>query len=421
MLLALIALAGLGLAALANWRRALVLAIAAMFLGSTSIVSLRSVNTPILASGLLLLLLSALWTTRGQTASFSGPVHRLAIQLLWFVTFLGLLSTLWSMDQKETIINGATMLMMTGALHRVSTTRWTDRDVVDGDFSTVYWTLLAVLGIGASLAITGSPIATVQQWDGSAGRWTGVTANPNGLGAFAALALVLGVGVAYRRRSLLVLATTLLPLSQLWLSESRTSLLAALAGLVVVAVRKHVARTVVLVVPLLLAAAVFAAMPGGLLGSTRERFVRGGGDIDSLNGRTQLWRFVIGLSQDHPLGIGWRATPTVLRSATGLPSAHNSYLETVLELGWVAVSVVVLLVLLLAWAAMSSSLDGMGPGITAGVVAVGIIMLTESLLFGTSYLPLLSWLLIVGGSVLATGSSSQRRTERTRPVRLARG
>src|SRR5699024_5129934 len=107
----------------------------------------------------------------------------------------------------------------------------------------------------------------------------------NRLGIVAAMTFAIGLGVAVYRKNMLVWATLLIPLSQVLLSQSRTSILAVAVGLLWVVARGGIVRVIGVCFSAILGLFISSAFSFNPFGETLSRFgERQGGDI--LNSRT---------------------------------------------------------------------------------------------------------------------------------------
>jgi len=194
---------------------------------------------------------------------------------------------------------------------------------------------------------------------------TGVTTNKNSLGL---LAFVIGLSVVWslwtllrtkgepnRTRRLLArfgLLTCVMVV--LWMAGSATSVVCVLLGSALIVVTSfgviksrpavvHVAMTT------------FAIIGGVAMGFGGKEAVLGALGRDSnLTGRTEIWSTVLARAQNPIIGVGfesfWNASIKTFRSEgeymfRNINSAHNGYIDVYLNLGWIGVSLVVLVLL----------------------------------------------------------------------------
>lgn len=404
-LLGVVALAGVISLALVRdwWRRAYIVTLIAMVAGTTSFEAVGSVGGYVKIAAVGILATVTLFTTRGPSQPIMG-LHRLIIGTLWGTVALAFASTLWSQFPTESALQAAMFAAFAFILHRTSTVRWIDRKVMAGDIGAAYVVMLLVIVVGFVLAFAGMEGAIT--WTG---RHQGLLNNPNLLGMLAALALTLGIGYAAHRRSPALWVSLLVPLAAIALSGSRTALLAtAVAGLWVI-LRSGFVRTTLIALAAVTVALVMQASGADPFGSTLERFTANeGGDV--LNKRSIVWDLVFHSLGTNPLGVGFGSTPDALDAVFsrgelegGLSSVHNSYIQMLYELGWVAVVVVVILVAAFIKIAVSSPVSGLGVGLVATVVVGAVIQITESAIFGFGQpYPYLFWVAVLAAVVNST-------------------
>lgn len=391
------------------WRRLFVFTIIAMGAGSSHIGWAVQIGGIAKLAGLVLLALVTMLTTRSVTAKWAGKTHKLAIAILWLTFALASLSIVWSHSRLETATQAVAFLAFVYILHRSSTTRWTDKHTLIGDIGTAYWAAFALLLAGAVLALVGFPDAISEY----SGRHQGIFGNPNRLGLIAAVSVGLGLGWAIHKRNAVVWVSILIPLSQVILSQSRTSIIAVTIAMLWVVFRSGLKNVIVvsyLSVTSLLVALAFSWRP---LEGYFERFsATDGGDV--LNSRTLAWRDVQQSLSENPLGVGWAASQSTLEQwslggmASGLNSVHNSYLQMIFELGLIGIIPVALILGLLV---RVSTMKQTGLGIGLGAVALTgtLVQITESAIFGLGQpYPYLFWLAVIAATVYQPEPSRDR-------------
>jgi len=204
-------------------------------------------------------------------------------------------------------------------------------------------------------------------WTG-AQTFTGAALDKNMLGV---ITLVISLGTFWHflgllrsqeksksRRRLLLAQGTLLALS-IWLlitADSVTSIVSFLmgAGLMVATnlrfMRRHPAAVHALVVLLIVAVTSVMLLGGGA--SAAEALGRN----PTLTGRTDIWAAVLPLAPSPMIGAGfesfWLSTHVHQKLEEALPGlglrlneAHDGYIEVYLELGWVGLSLIILLLI----------------------------------------------------------------------------
>lgn len=167
------------------------------------------------------------------------------------------------------------------------------------------WSIAAGLqGSDARLSIWG--------WLGLDGRWTGIFDNPNYLAPFAALMLVYGLTRRGGARIFLVFSGT----AFLLLSGSRTSMLAAAAGILALVVLTPRSR----LIPLSRSSRAWVAgliLGGGVVVSVIR-------DPD-MNGRSSMWSAFLGLWKESPVwGIGQSGFETAVEQCVMPPGETNA-------------------------------------------------------------------------------------------------
>ncbi len=175
--------------------------------------------------------------------------------------------------------------------------------------------------------------------------WIGVYGDPNYLAEYLAMTVPLSVAFMARRASpwwvrLLCLASLLLAVTCIVMTFSRGGFLGLVAGGLVWAMRERAQRTKALVLSAALAVgvAIFAPATFWERTDTLEEFQQ---DQSAL-GRVYAWHVASAVNLDHPLrGVGGGAfreawplyAPPEVRAHALV--AHNIFLDTLGELGWV--------------------------------------------------------------------------------------
>jgi O-antigen ligase len=185
--------------------------------------------------------------------------------------------------------------------------------------------------------------------DINAGAWKGLWYEKNQMAAMMVLGFIASCASAYiapeRRKAWIGLAAMIFLL--VVLSRSKTSLLACLASAgafpVLTALQRGGVRSIVFT----WLAATAALIGSALFYIAPDMIFKMLGKDPTLTGRTEIWASLMRLSDKHPwLGYGYKAfwTPTsvpasVVRAEThwDVPSAHNGWLDLLIQLGWVGV------------------------------------------------------------------------------------
>lgn len=285
-------------------------------------------------------------------ATTAAPAHSGLLTLL-LTAYVGLaaVSWLWADDPPLTARRAVVFLIVAFAAYAVAQA-WSLRDLI-------YFTIFAnatslILGIGGALARGDfAPFAPGYRFVGFA--------NPNLHGiecACLAIATAAALRFGDRRRRGLLLSLLAFALVMIVLTKSRTALVAlGAAGLVGLAV--SVKRSRLVTVGVAIAALVFAIVvfAPDVVTSVHQMALLGRSaaaeDPSTLSGRTLLWSDLIDWAADRPfLGYGFDSfwTPThinieSLRRGWVITQAHSGYIETLLDIGWVGLGVLVLILL----------------------------------------------------------------------------
>jgi O-antigen ligase len=254
--------------------------------------------------------------------------------------------------------------------------------------------------------------------------WKGMVSDKNSLGIVMAtgtvtmLYLVISPGLS-RRQKRLWLAGMLLCGSLLYLSQSRTSWVAAMAGVGTCFVARAMYRRPAVGI-VILAWVLLLALPA-LLFVMRDLSVLTSllGKDSTLSGRVDLWNIVLPYGHERPwLGYGYGAfwiedsprTQEIWRALNSYhpPHAHNGWIETYLELGLVGCFVVaVQLMQMLGNATRASNLgrDIDAPYMVLVVVMMLIFNMVEADLIRA---PALFWPFLIIGPVAMTKVMRQK-------------
>ncbi|AQR61787.1 polymerase [Brevundimonas sp. LM2] len=272
------------------------------------------------------------------------------------------------------------------------------------------------MGLGSLIMILVNPTIGIHQAD-NAGLWRGLWYEKNQMGLVmsagaVAAAACLASGDPRRRLPVLTLAvTTLLVLA----TQSKTSLLCLIVGVGAIAalwaMRRGGAAFAIIAVWLgvvLTAAAgyVFITDPAAVLTAL--------GKDPSLTGRTDIWAALMREVAERPwTGFGYAAfwergsvPAAFIRAETQwpVPSAHNGWIDLLIQLGWPGA---ILVGLTVALAALATLFRIPGTGAREGYWGVGylavflLLSLSESVLLSHANLP---WTLLL--AILARGVSA---------------
>ncbi|MDQ0689864.1 O-antigen ligase [Arthrobacter sp. W4I7] len=351
-------------------------------------------------------LLAVTWlTTRGIAPVISGKLHQRALGALWLTVALAAASVLWSVDRIRSGLQVVALVMLVSLIHVLSTRRWTDRDRMLKDLKVGFYVLT-----GAFIACIAAPflgIPETRAFGGSedtVGRFQGLFNNPNMLALLSAITIPLGWGHFRERPTVFRFVSVLPAVVTTFMAESRTAIIAAAAAMLWVVLRSG-AKTIARALYVLgLTAGIALVSNLNPLGTALDRFGKiEGGDI--LNTRGTAWEAAIRLVIEQPIGYGWQAGRSLFESLQGASdfefsrtSVHNSYLQSLLELGFISLLPLAYLTFTMVVLAFRGSSRGMGAGL-AGVIAAGLIVqVTESAMFGTGQAyPYIVWFAVAGG------------------------
>ena len=223
------------------------------------------------------------------------------------------------------------------------------------------WFVLLVLGAYLALGVAVEAVlGTFTPWSGDY-RFCG-THHPNDKAIECGLLLLAALVLSQtdRRRRLVFVAIALVAVAFLFLTKSRSGLVAAVGAplLYWALVRSGHAKIVLMAVAVTAIAAVFLvgdiAFPAMRRGIDLGREESAAESLMTLNGRTPLWRDCMRSVAERPvLGYGYdsfwdaqRVRGASDKHGWGIPNAHNIYLDMMLQLGPVGLVALVLVMLL---------------------------------------------------------------------------
>jgi O-antigen ligase len=313
--------------------------------------------------------LRAMWLPVYALTAGLAAVRWRAMTKVWLPTMLvGLLVVLawasysWSIAPEVTG-RRAMALVFTSLFGVYLGARWSWRDLV---------TLIAVLGFALAVGSVGvclfDPVMGVHQGV-NAGDWRGLWFEKNAMGAIMAVSVLASVATAWLRPSqrLRWILNASLCLGLVIMSRSGTALitigLILGAAAVLSLLRRGPVAGVIAVFGVGVAA--FAAAAAQILAP--GVFLTLLGKDPTLTGRTDIWAAILRQAADHPwLGFGyaafWEKTSApaaFVRAQTGwqVPSAHNGWLDMLVQLGGVGVALCGLLLALGYGLALVRALD----------------------------------------------------------------
>lgn len=205
-----------------------------------------------------------------------------------------------------------------------------------------------VLGVGASIACVLTPGFGVHQGV-NAGMWKGLWYEKNQMAAMMTIGFIACATSAYqvpaRRRMWIAFAVLMFFL--VLMTRSKTSLLACMLAAGAFPVFLALRRGGVMSIVFVWLSASVALMGSAVYMMAPELIFKALGKDPTLTGRTEIWASLGRLSDKRPwLGYGYKAFWTldsvpaaVVRAETQweVPSAHNGWLDLLIQLGWVGV------------------------------------------------------------------------------------
>jgi O-antigen ligase len=333
-------------------------------------------------------------------------------RLIVLFAALALASTLWSSHPQQTLVYSGMLVLIVASVYLVASRRWgteehLSQDIVRGFFIISFSCALVIV------AISGAPGMLPG----------GVYGNVNTAAMMAAITLPVGVGLLTTRqaRRWTIGLMTLLTFVSLWLTASRTSLVAAVVGMAVVfwqvMLRGRIWRGVgpiLLALPTILlfmvVIAVLTPAADSAVDLARRPVVRLFPTADiSLDAYTSYrlvgWETAVALWREHPAeGHGFRTSAAVLGDRAGLgrsefllDMAHNGWLQLLLELG-VAGGLVMTLVAIDTVLAIRHRRTGLHAGLQGAAIAGWSIQMGESSIVGVGS-PFLIWFLLLLAAV----------------------
>lgn len=301
-------------------------------------------------------------------------------------------SRLWSIDPGTTF-RRAIAIFFTSLFGLYLAARYRGREL-PGLIARAFTLLTA----GAYAAALFYPVMGIQH-DINAGAWRGLWYEKNQMASVMVLGLIATLSALWLERdnrwrwgiqAVLIIGLVIL-------SRSKTSLVAALMCLSALPVLLVLARGGRLAVFSLWAGSMIAIVGAGIMLLAPEAIFKALGKDATLTGRTEIWDALGRLSDQKPwLGYGYKAfwTPDsvpakVVRHETGwdVPTAHNGWLDLLIQLGWLGVIVfggVLTIGFMAALVRGSKPGDGFYSVITLGLFSV--LILSESFILAQNSL-----------------------------------
>jgi O-antigen ligase len=316
--------------------------------------------------------------------------------LLLFIAW-GAVSTLWSLDPGGTLGLVRTMVLLVLAAVMV-------RDRID--FSQMLNMSLFVGGVILMLSMAVSLLTPFGKGEGlHAGAWRGLFGHKNALGEFTAFYLILIIGTVLSREKLPRLYWLFLPPALLCFifsgSVNSIGSVGCATAVIILAAPIGRLRTHPLVKVILFISAISLFI--FLFFEIMHYMIEISGRDMTFSGRTGIWEGYMALIERNPWqGVGWGASGTqeslaLTRAAINLEivrSAHNAYIQTAYELGYVALALqIAWLVTGIAFAAVETSATGRSTAVLRLAVISGMAF-AGAFESGVSILPC-SWLAMI--------------------------
>ena len=269
-----------------------------------------------------------------------------------------------------------------------------------------------ILAVGSYAVCLAMPSLGVHA-DVNAGAWRGLWYEKNQMGAtmvYGALTCAAAAALSPPRRWLWAFAA-LLCVGLIVMTTSKTSLLALMLGLGVGAGLALIGRGPATAVGLIWLGVAGAALLGGLWWLAPEVLFAAMGKDPSLTGRTDIWNAVLRAAEARPwLGYGFAAFWTIdsapakwIRNQLEwvVPTAHNGWLDLLIQLGGVGVILFALVLLTATPAALFRSRRLQEANWSAMMLSVYILQIfSESFILAHNSLP---WVLAVAAIARLVG------------------
>ncbi len=260
-------------------------------------------------------------------------------KLLWLLPTLAMFSVLWS-GAPSISFRRAVALLGSSIFGLYLATRYSRTDLLR-----LFLTVSVIATVLTVLTAIALPAYAID-----AGAWLGVFGQKNHLGRFMALSAVLWLlyGLSHKRHRLLA-ALTLVSVVLVLLSHSATSVVLLFTLVAVLLLVRLMRLPSGLAVPILALLAVGGGYLALRVASDPSQVTSLLGRDSSLTGRTQLWGLVWQMIRTHSgfgfgyggfwLGFDGPSAPVWVATGWNPPSAHDGFLDLMLDLGFVGMAI----------------------------------------------------------------------------------
>lgn len=304
------------------------------------------------------------------------------IVLAWTFAGVAALIAPLSIAPAQAFTQVTALAIMVGTMHVHIARRWHLPGAMEADMRTVFWALSVAIASGAFLG------------GGDSTRFSGAFDNPNTLAIACLFNISLGLGLLSNRRSfLLVLTMMAMSAAAILRAETRTAVIALVVVGAVLALKQlgRKSRVPLTLIGLgwsvLTSVCVLLLFRGTLpLPAIAQRFE--GVDYESLNTRNLAWDYALELWSARPAtGYGFRLGELAFEQNRSLTAftrdgTHNSYLQTLLEVGIIGMIPFTLLLICIIVIVLRCPATGIGVGLVAVLVSGLTTALTESFMLG---------------------------------------
>jgi O-antigen ligase len=304
------------------------------------------------------------------------------------IVLVALLSSITSVAPRESFAQTGLLALLVLFLGLTFWLRWQTAEIICGDLALIFTLICVVQLAGVVGTVAGNP-ATI--------------ANYGGFLAAVAIPLAVYLFTATRHHALAVVGAAI-SLPTLIFSGSRGGILAAVAGIFALFLLSTGRRVLA---PLGWAGGFVAILAIGFRPEFVERiakfFSRDQQRTDLTSGRIRIYEEILQRWQQDPMfGTGYRTIETYSRDGH---SGHNTYLSVLAETGIVGA---IVLACLIVCVVIAGTTRGSDKTLAGAVVAVAVMELTESSVFGWGGpTALISWLLFLGYAALGRSFTSE--------------